>query len=123
MSLQLFTLPEYPDEVAVSKVGAFVPGGAFLLDFSRPLTVYRWLGVRNKWIGFAGTALVPVVHEGEEKGGFVVYIGRSDPCFHAVLHLWKVRYPSPKRSPKKLVEGLQLIADFAKQFPDDASSK
>jgi hypothetical protein len=118
MHIQHCKLGRYPEDFAVSKSGSFLVDGAFLLDFTRPLIVRRWLGIWNTWIGLAGWLLVPVVHESEETGGYIIPVGRSDPFFHDIRSLWKERYPAPKRRPVIQVDPLDIIADFSEQFPD-----
>jgi hypothetical protein len=121
MALNLFELPEYPNQVAVSKIESFVTDGAFFLDFSRPLEQIRWFGVKNRWFGITIGLLVPVVHQCERSGGFVIGAHRGDPYFSELRALWKTRYPSEKIPPSKEADGLKLIADFATQFPSEAS--
>ena len=64
---------------------------------------------------------VPVVHQGEEAGRFVVGVERSDPHFADLLTLWGSHYPSKRTPPAKLADGLKVIADFARQFPEDTA--
>jgi hypothetical protein len=117
--IQLFKANKYPDEFAVSKTGSFVDDSMYFLDFSRPIRTLRWLGIKNRWVGFVWGLVVPVIHEGEENGGFVIGIHCSDPYFKDVRALWKERYPSKKPPPARKADELKIIADFAKQFPDD----
>lgn len=118
MATQLFQFNAYPNDIAVTKT-EFVSDGVFFLDFSRPLERLRWFGVLNRWFGFTAALSVPVVHQGEHQGGFVVGVHRSDPYFEKVLALWKARYPSKRNPPDTEADGLKIIADFATQFPDD----
>jgi hypothetical protein len=120
MALQLITLHARPNEVAVTKVGGVVTDGAFFLDFSRPLEHIRWFGVRNRWLGLTVGLMVPVVHQGERSGGYVISVHRSDPYFADVRRLWKERYPSKRTPPTMETDGLNIIADFARQFPEDS---
>jgi hypothetical protein len=120
MALKLIKLHAHPSEMAVTKVGSVVSDGAFFLDFSRPLERIRWLGVRNRWIGFTAALGVPVVHQGERSGGFVIGVGASDPYFADLQALWKAQYPAQRTPPATAADGLQIIADFAAQFPDDS---
>ena len=120
MALNLFDLPEYPNQVAVSKIEPFVTDGAFFLDFSRPLEHIRWFGVKNRWLGFTIGLLVPVVHQGERSGGYVIGAHRGDPYFSELRVLWKTRYPSERVPPENEADGLKVIADFATQFPSEA---
>jgi len=121
MATGFIELHPFPNEIAVTKVGAVVTDGAFFLDFSRPLHYVRWLGVLNRWLGIAVSLFVPVVHQGEEVGSFVVNVERSDPHFADLSALWRVHYPSKRRPPANVANGLKVIADFHKQFPEDTA--
>lgn len=118
MPTQLFQFETHPNDIAVTKT-EFVSGGMFFLDFSRPLERLRWFGVLNYWVGFTAALSVPVVHEGEHSGGYVIGIHRSDPYFKDVLTLWKARYPSKRSNPEPEADGLKIVTDFAAQFPGD----
>jgi hypothetical protein len=120
MALQLIKLHAHPSETAVTKVGSVVTEGAFFLDFSRPIKRIRWLGVRNHWIGFTVGLLVPVVHQGEQKGGYVIGVSPADPYFADLQALWKTYYPHDRPRPALAADGMKIISDFAAQFPDDA---
>jgi hypothetical protein len=96
MALQLIRLHAYPGETAVTKVGFVVPGGAFFLDFSRPLERIRWFGAQNRWFGFTVGLMVPVVHQGQRSDGYVISVHRSDPYFADVRALWKTPLPIEK---------------------------
>jgi hypothetical protein len=120
MALQLIKLHAHPSEMAVTKVGSVVADGAFFLDFSRPLERIRWFGIRNHWVGFTVGLFVPVVHQGEQGGGYVIGVGPSDPYFADLQALWKVHYPSKRTPPATATDGLKIVADFAAQFPDDS---
>jgi hypothetical protein len=114
-------LHPFPNEIAITKVGTVVTGGAFFLDFSRPLQHVRWLGVLNRWLGFTVGVFVPVVHQGEEVGSFTIGVERSDPNFADLHALWRLHYPSKRAAPTKVADGLRVIADFEKQFPEDTA--
>lgn len=121
MPLTLIELTEYPDRLAVTKIDKVIHGGAFFLDFTRPLEVLRWLGIRNRWVGFAVGLLVPVVHQGEEHGGFVISVNPTDPYFSDIRALWKKQYPSKGFAlTAPPADGLSIIGAFAAQFPIDA---
>ncbi len=120
MSLQLVAFEDQPGRVAVTKIGTTVPDGRFFLDFTRKLDVIRWLGVRNRFVGPAVALLVPVVHEAQASGGYVIGIDQSQPYFRDVRRLWKAHYPSKPQSISLGMEELKVIADFAAQFPEDA---
>ncbi len=129
MKVTLFKVAEHPDRTAISKIDGFVVGGAFLLDFSRPLDILRWFGVSNsrlglfnRWLGYAVGLGVPVIHQGEQEGGYVVSVDRSDPYFEDLRALWKAHYPSKATPLSTEANGLKIIADFANQFPDDVKS-
>lgn len=115
MAIQLFELPTYPGQIAVSEIGHVLTYGAFFLDFSRPLEIQHWLIVRNRWIGPAVGLLVPVIHEGQEAGEYVVGVHRSEGNFVNLRTLWKARYPS-KRPPQPQWP-MEIIGDFSRQFP------
>lgn len=117
MAIQLLELDDHPEQIAVSDIGLFVTDGAFFLDFSRPLETHRWFVVRNHWFGFVVSLLVPVIHQGQEQGGYVIGVHRSDPCFADLRALWKARYPTRRTLPTAVADGLKIIADFARQFP------
>src|SRR3990172_1679587 len=108
MALQLIKLHAYPNETAVTKVGSVVADGSFFLDFSRPLEHIRWFGVRNRWFGFSVGLLVPVVHQGEHKGGYVIGVKLSDPYFADLRALWTAHYPSKRTVPTTVTDGLKI---------------
>ena len=120
MPLQLIKLHEYPNDTAVTKVGSLVTDGAFFLDFCRPLEHLRWFGVQNSWVGFTFALLVPVVHQSEHIGGYVIGVRRSDPYFSDLRALWKTHYPSKRTPTTTVADGLRIVADFAIQFPEDS---
>lgn len=122
MPLQLVVFEDQPDRVSATKAGTTVPDGRFFLDFTRPLSVIRWLGVRNRFVGVAVGLLVPVVHECEKHGGYVVSVNASEPYFRDIRSMWKTRFPSKGIAVENEVDGLKVIADFAAQFPQDAQS-
>jgi hypothetical protein len=119
MNVRLFELVDHPGRVAISNTGSYIIGGAFFLDFSRGVKVRRWFGKPNWRFGITVGLMVPVIHESEQKGEFVVGIHRSEPCFVAVRTLWKTRYPSIATPPSTMADGLKIISDFANQFPND----
>lgn len=123
MTLHLFEFPEYPSQVAASKTDSFVTDGVFFLDFSRPLEYLRWFGVQNRWLGFTVGLFVPVVHQGERSGNYVIGVHRNDPYFAELRTLWKARYPSVRIPPTTEADGLKIIADFVTQFPNDAENR
>jgi hypothetical protein len=122
MALTLIAFDNPPSRFATTKVGATVPNGRFFLDFTRKLEVIRWLGVRNRYIGPAVGLLVPVVHEAEKSGGYVIGVDVSDPYFRDLRKLWKAHFPSSPVAVHEVADGLKIIADFATQFPDDCQT-
>ena len=125
MPVHLFELDAHPNQIAVSMTDSFVTDGAFFLDFGRPLEVsLRFLGVPprfgviNKWAGLAIALLVPIIHQSQAQGGFVIGVHISDPCFATLRALWKTHSTSVRHSPTVKAEGCKIVADFAKQFPE-----
>ena len=96
-----------------------MPNSRFFLDFTRKLEVIRWFGVRNRYIGPAVSLLVPVVHEAEKSGDFVIGVNVGDPYFRDLRKLWGTHFPSSPATVRQEADGLKIIADFATQFPDD----
>jgi hypothetical protein len=117
VAIQLFELPTYPGQIAVSEIGRVLTHGAFFLDFSRPLEIQHWLIVRNRWIGPAIGLLVPVIHQGQETGEYVVGVQRREANFVNLRALRKARYPSKRTPPTTVADGLEIIGDFSRQFP------
>src|SRR3989344_2491034 len=120
MPVPLSELGSHPNQIAVSKIDSFVVEGTFFLDFSRPIKIRRWFGVPNRWFGFTVGLLVPVIHQGEEQGGYVIGVDRCDPRFADLRSLWKAHYPSKRTPPTTVADGINIIADFATQFPNDS---
>ena len=119
MPITLVAFDDPPTRFAVTKVGATVPDGRFFLDFTRKLEVIRWFGLRNKFIGPAVALLVPVIHEGEMSGGYVIGVSVGNPYFKDLHNLWRARFPSSPVSVSREADGLKTIADFAAHFPED----
>jgi hypothetical protein len=118
MSLHLFELDNYPNRIAVSKVDSYIEDGTFFLDFSRPLERYRWFGVENRWFGFTNCLVIPVIHQGQKYGEFMITVYRSDPYFKEIQAFWKAHYPT-KNTPPAIEDGaLKIAAEFASQFPE-----
>ena len=123
MATVLVQFPERPDDFAISETGTFVEDGVFYLDFSRPLKRLRWFGVPTEFFGITTALFVPVVHQAEKTGAFVVGIGVADPYFKNIVDLWKTRYPLERMSPAERADGLKIIADFATQFPSSSQPR
>ena len=124
-TVRLFELPNHPGRVALSKLDSFVVGGTFFLDFSRPLEKLKrlWLVGLNRRFGLTIALVVPVIHETEsDPGGYIVGVHRSDPAYDVVRDLWRTKYPSKSEPPTQPLQGLKIIADFARQFPDDSKT-
>jgi hypothetical protein len=120
MSLKLFSLDDFPDRIAVSKLGQYIEGGVFFLDFSRKLEIVReFFGLRLPF-GVAIGLFVPVIHQGESDGGYVISVHNSDPAFKVVRQLWKHYHPGPRAIPSMTTDGLKIISDFVTQFPEDS---
>lgn len=119
MALTLFGFQDRPHDFATTKVDAALEDCTFLLDFSRPLERIRWLGVRNRWLGITLGLLVPVVHQGEEKGRYVISVSGVEPYFKDIPKLWRQHYGERRTIRSEPVDGLQIIADFANHFPQD----
>jgi hypothetical protein len=117
VAIHLFKLPTYPQQIAASEIGRVATDSAFFLDFSRPIEIQRWLIVRNRWIGCAVGLLVPVIHQGQEAGDYVIGVHRSDTYFADLRVLWKTRYPAKPRLPTAVADALEIIGDFGRQFP------
>ena len=114
MHTSIFKLAIHPNQLAICKSKSHIVGGTFFLDFSRPIQLYRKMGMVRA-IG------VPVVHEGEREGGFVITVKKRDPNFSRIRQLWKEHYPETRTAPFYEADGMKIIADFAEQFPPDAS--
>ena len=121
MPLTLFGFHDRPNDIAATKVGAPLEDCAFLLDFSRPLERLRWLGVRNRFVGPTVAFLVPIVHLGEEVGGYVIGVHRGEPYFTDLPGLWRKHSRRPRTFKAAPVDGLQIVADFGRHFPEDCS--
>lgn len=121
MALTLYGFHDRPHDFAATKAGASLDDCTFLLDFSRPLERIRWLGVTNRWLGVTVSLVVPVVHQAQEKGEYVVGVTRGQPYFADIPKLWKKHGGAPRTSKTEPIDGLQVIADFGRHFPEDAS--
>lgn len=121
MTLTVYGFHDHAHDFAVTKVDAALEQCTFLLDFTRPLEKRRQLLGRSTWVGITVGLLVPVVHLGEETGGFVFGINRGEPYFADLPRLWKKHYGSKRSLVSPPVGGLEIVADFATHFPGDCS--
>ncbi len=121
MPLLLLQLGAHPEEIAATKGDACTEGGAFFLDFSRPLGRLRWLGAWNRWLGVTMSLVIPVIHQGEQSGSRSITVDRGDPYFAELQRLWKERFPRRRAPTSPNAPSEQVDADFAAQFPDDAA--
>ena len=122
MPLQIFGFHTHPSAFAVTKADATLERCVFLLDFSRPLERRRWLGVYNKWAGLTVALLVPVVHQGEQTGGYKFGVRRGQPYFDDIQDLWRKHRRSERTMMARPVEPSQIIADFANHFSEDCAT-
>lgn len=111
MAVRLFKLERHPRRIAISGAETFVVGGAFFLDFSRPLVVRRYLGV-----GPVSGLFVPVIHEGEREGSYLVDVDRDNPYFADIQELWRQRFPSTAAPPAHFHRRQDILAHFVAQF-------
>jgi hypothetical protein len=123
MALTLFGFHDRPHDFAATKAGASLEDCAFLLDFARPLERIRWLGVNNRWLGITVGLLVPVVHQGQDKGEFVIGVHRGQPYFADIPKLWREHYGAARALRSEPVDGLEIVADFGRHFPEDCQSR
>lgn len=121
MTLTVYGFHDHPHDFAVTKVDATLDQCTFFLDFSRRLKKHRQLFGRRSWLGVTVGLLVPVVHIGEENGGYVFGITRGEPYFADLPKLWKQHYGSKRSLRVPKVGGMEIIADFATHFPADCS--
>ncbi len=111
VSPRLFKIDKYPRRVAICVAESYVVGGAFFLDFSRPLILRRYLGV-----GPVAGIFVPVIHEGEREGSYLVDMGCDNAYFDDVQELWRQRYPTLAQPPEYFHRKQDILAHFAAQF-------
>ena len=119
MALTLFGFHDRPHDFAVTKARASLEDCVFLLDFLRPVERIRWLGITNRWLGLTVNLLVPVVHKGQDKGEFVIGLHRGQPYFEDIPKLWRQHYGTTRTIKSEPIDGLEVIADFGRHFPED----
>lgn len=120
MTLALFGFPDAPHDIGVSKTCAEPNACAFMLDFSRPVEMIRWFGVRNSMLGPTVALLVPVVHVGETSGGYVFGVSRGEPYFKDIPKIWRKHLKASRMLVAEHVDGFEVVADFARHFPEDS---
>ena len=120
MPLQLFGFRDRPHDFAATKAALPLDECAFLLDFTRPLERVRWLGVVNGWIGPVVALNVPVVHESEETGTYLIHVRRGEPYFADLPALWQKHAGTRRTIKAEPIGGIALVADFARHFPADS---
>jgi hypothetical protein len=81
MALTLYGFRDHPNDFAATKIRAPLEDCVFFLDFSRDLEKRRWFGTVNRWLGPTIGLLVPVAHQSEERGGYVIGVYRGEPYF------------------------------------------
>lgn len=116
MTPRLFKIDAHPRRIAICASESFITGGAFFLDFSRPLISRRYLGV-----GPVAGIFVPVIHEGEREGTFLVDVARDNAYFEDIQELWRQRFPSTPPPPEYFHRKQDILAHFAAQFSVRAS--
>jgi hypothetical protein len=119
MALTRYGFHDRPHDFAVTKVGAPLAECEFVLDFSRRITRMRQILGRQVWFGITVGLFVPVVHQGEQKGGYCIGVKRDAPYFTDLPKLWKKHYGSRRSIISDPAGGLKIIADFGKHFPED----
>jgi hypothetical protein len=121
MALTMYGFSAHPNAFAVTKIDAPLDECSFMLNFSQPLTRNRWFfGLFNRWIGVTVGILVPVIHVGDTKGGFVIAMHRGEPYFIDIPRLWRTHERSARTLLGEPIEPLQMVAMFAMHFPIDA---
>ncbi len=113
--MQILVHPSYPGEFVVTKSGRLLEGSLFFLDLSRPLE-----RLRRYRIGPTIALLVPVVHESETSGGYVIGVDKASPYFSEIEMVWKTHFPRRWIPPNAGELGLHVIASFGLHFPEDA---
>ena len=62
---------------------------------------------------------VPVAHQSEESGGYMISVNRGEPYFTDIIKLWKVHQGAKHTLAAPATSGLDIVADFARHFPED----
>ncbi len=121
MSITIYGIHNYPHDFLVTEINAPLEQCAFLLDFGRKLERVRWLFGRNKWVGFTVGLIVPIVHLSESKGGYAIGVNLGEPYFADIQNLWKQHSGAISSRTITKIDGLEVITDFAKHFPNYCS--
>lgn len=119
MALTIYAFHNHPTAFAVTKVDAPIEECPFFLDFTKPLKKYRWLGVHNSWVGFVVALGVPIFHIGHDGGGYQIGVHRGDSYFKDIISLWKKNYPISRSPLSQEADGIDVIADFGRHFPEN----
>lgn len=129
MGLTMYGFHGRPHDFAVTKADAPLEECPFFLDFSRKLTRRRrihWhfgmLGEfawESKWIGKTVELGVPIVHQSEDTGEFLMSVLCEEPYFTDIQRMWREHYKKPRVTKSEPVAGLKLVADFGTHFPDN----
>ena len=119
MPLTIYGVHEYPHDFLITKVEAPIEQCVFLLDFERSIERVRWFFVRNSWIGFTVALIVPVIHLGQQKGGFFIGVRYGESYFADIPKLWMQHAGKSSSRPITAVSGLEVVADFGRHFPND----
>ena len=119
MSLILYGYKDRPHDFAVTKSGAALEDCPFTLDFTRRLERIRWLGIRNRWLGITVGLLVPVIHRGEEEGGYLIAVSHGQPYFEDIPKIWRQHIGGNRATHAEAVNGLVIAEDFGSHFSED----
>jgi hypothetical protein len=122
MSLLLLEVASHPGEIAATRRRQAGEGRTFLLDFSRPLRLERWLLVWNFRVGVPMALHVPVVHEGEPAGTRTISVERGDPYFGELQRLWRERFPRTRSAPAVPASASTVAHDFEFHFAAASSA-
>jgi hypothetical protein len=121
MALTVYGFRDRPHDFAVTKVGADLGDCAFVLDFNRTLQRIRWFGSTNRWLGPTVGLLVPVIHQGQEYGEFVIGLHRGEPYFLDIPAMWRKHRGTRRSICAEAADGIEIVVDFGRHFPEDCS--
>jgi len=115
----MFAFRDRSHDFAATKANVPLAECKFLLDFNRPLQRLHWLDGINKWVGPVVGLLVPVVHQSEQAGGYLISVHRGEPYYADIPTLWKSHAGAKRTLFAPSVDGLEVVADFGRHFPED----